>query len=221
MENKYAIIIIIITIIIAIGIGSALGFLTNQSKYKEYKDAYIQVDIPADTNLKVINNSDPRVYNSTNTILTIRILSFNASNPNSEFGYALTRGVVESNYSHYKMNGVNYNETVYNDSGKYYIFIFDDVNRNIICLMSSNLDTVMHMADTFQLLKKPTFISFNSKISPVTSPKINETNISEAPEVNSTTDEPQTSSNYTKTGPTYTDTEGDSGSSDDYGGSYY
>lgn len=204
LENKYAIIIIIITILTAIGIGTVLGVLANP--YKQYKDDYIQVDIPADTNLKVVNSSDPRIYNSTNADLTIRILSFNASNSNSAFWYALCRGAVETNYSHYKMKGVNYDGTVYNDSGKYYIFIFDDANRDIISLMSSDLGTVIRMAETFKLLKKPSYI--------VSSPNLSSTVVAKK---NSTKyiDESQNTSNKESGYPNDTSNEGTTSSDSD------
>lgn len=154
MENKYAIIIIIITIFVAIGIGTSLGALINP--YKEYKDEYMQVEIPAGEDLNVVNTSNPRDYTSKNKTIEIGILSFDKSNSYSKFGYAFCRAVVESNYTQYQMSGVNYNGAVYNSSGKYIIFIFDDANKNIIALSSSNLETVIRMAKTFKLLKKPT-----------------------------------------------------------------
>ena len=177
MENKYAIIIIIITIFVAIGIGTSLGTFINP--YKEYKDDYIQVEIPAGEDLKVVNASNPRDYTSKNKTIEIGIMSFDKSNSYGKFGYAFCKAIVESNYTQYQMSGVNYNGTVYNSSGKYIIFIFDDANKNIIAISGSNLETVIRMAKTFKLLKKPASTSSNKKVPLTTSTNVNMTKYSD------------------------------------------
>lgn len=154
MNNRKLILIIVIAVI-GVSIASTTAYFLLTPQYTEYSDEYIQIELPAETDLNVHSDSNPRIYKSTNDTVNITITSFNSSNNNSKIVYGFVKAHLESNLSSYKLNQTEYNGTIYNNSGEYTILIFNDTDKTMVSLHSKDLNTVIHMGQTFKLLKKP------------------------------------------------------------------
>jgi len=131
MEKKKTIILIMTLAVIAIIITAGLVVVNS---YTLYKDHNIEVEVPYGT---VFNTSEIRglAPDNINTYDQLKKQS------KDRYNTPITQDKYEGNI--YEGNR--------NDEGKYIITLYFDKEKTVVTLKATDLDTLIHMAETFQL----------------------------------------------------------------------
>lgn len=162
--NKKIIIILIVILVLIIAIITTSIFYFDS--YEKYEDQYINVELPSDMEFKInMNKSSGLIYNSSKENTTIWIYSLEPNNFLANDSYKIAKDEILNQMKQYEFNPSkhNYDGVVYKikntttGNSTYAITLFYDDKNSIILLTSDNLDTLIHMANTFKLIR-PYFI---------------------------------------------------------------
>lgn len=157
-DKKLYIIIGVACVIIAVLGAVSFGAIT---AYTSYNDTNIKLDVPQGTEFQINPTNASLNYISTNPKLNISVASIDPNNSYANETYSKFKGDILNKLSKKKMNNSdhNYNGTIYNMSNNtsnktvYSIVLFNDTSYSIVVLSSENLNTVIKMGETFELMK--------------------------------------------------------------------
>lgn len=150
-KKKLLLLIIVIAILIIASVVTAMFYLNS---YTTYKDQNIQVEVPYGTEFDIKEQVDSNVEYKSKNGIEISILT-----PTSDSLYnTLKETNLTNNTLRKALNTTKYNGDIYTlgngSDTRYQIYLeFDDM-KMIVAITAKDLNTVIHIANTFKILKQ-------------------------------------------------------------------
>jgi hypothetical protein len=179
MNKKILLIIGIIVVLLAVIVGATVAVLT---AYTPFEDENIRLDVPRGNEFQIVASNASLDYISTNPKVSISIASIDTNSSSANESYYQAKNNTLNKLKSKRMNNSehNYNGAIYKlensttNKTSYSIVLFNDSSYSIIILVSDDINNVIRMADTFQLLK-PYIIQLPTKENQTNQTKQNNT----------------------------------------------